>query len=68
MIHKLFQISENKTLDRERQSVVRLEIEAADIPSGGADRLKTTATILVDVLDVDDNSPEFEKNVYTGKL
>ncbi|XP_075970125.1 cadherin 74A [Anticarsia gemmatalis] len=60
------QVAENKTLDRERQSVLRLEIEAADIPGGGADRLKTTATILVDVLDVDDNSPEFEKNVYTA--
>lgn len=45
-----------------------MEIEAADTPSGGADRLKTTATILVDVLDVDDNSPEFEKHVYTGNI
>ncbi|XP_026729820.1 cadherin-23 isoform X2 [Trichoplusia ni] len=60
------QVAENKTLDRERQSVLRLEIEAADIPSGGADRLKTTAAILIDVLDVDDNSPEFEKKVYTA--
>ncbi|PZC83942.1 hypothetical protein B5X24_HaOG206691 [Helicoverpa armigera] len=60
------QVAENKTLDRERQSVLRLEIEASDTPSGGADKLKTTATILVDVLDVDDNAPEFEKNVYTA--
>lgn len=64
---QIFQVAENKTLDRERQSVLRLEIEAADTPSGGADKLKTTATILVDVLDVDDNSPEFEKSVYTGE-
>lgn len=61
------QVAPNKTLDRERQSVLRLEVEAYDTPNGGADRLKTTATILVDVLDVDDNTPAFEKNVYTGK-
>lgn len=60
------QVAENKTLDRERQSVLRLEVVATDIPNGGANRLKTTATILIDVLDVDDNSPEFDKNVYTA--
>lgn len=61
-----FQIGANKTLDRERQSVLRLEIEAMDTPKGGSDRLKSSATILIDVLDVDDNSPSFEKNIYTG--
>lgn len=30
--------------------------------------MKSTASILIDVLDVDDNAPEFEKKVYTGKL
>lgn len=60
-------MAENKTLDRERQSVLRLEIEAADTPNGGTERLKTTATVLIDVLDVDDNDPAFEKSVYTGK-
>ncbi|KAL0840760.1 hypothetical protein ABMA28_015943 [Loxostege sticticalis] len=62
----VIQVAPNKTLDRERQSVLRLEVEAYDTPNGGADRLKTTATILVDVLDVDDNTPAFEKNVYTA--
>lgn len=65
-IFGMFQLAPNKTLDRERQSVLRLEIEAVDMPGGGAERLKSTATILVDVLDVDDNSPTFEKAVYTG--
>ncbi|XP_072941019.1 cadherin-87A [Epargyreus clarus] len=62
----VIQVAPNKTLDRERQSVLRMEIEAFDTPKGGADRLKSVATILVDVLDVDDNSPTFEKNVYTA--
>lgn len=59
-------MAENKTLDREQQSVLRLEVEAADTPKGGSERIKTTANILIDVLDVDDNTPTFEKNVYTG--
>lgn len=60
------QLAKNKTLDREQQSVLRLEVEAVDTPKGGSDRLKTMANILIDVLDVDDNSPTFEKQVYTG--
>ncbi|XP_063531882.1 cadherin-23 [Cydia strobilella] len=62
----VIKLAPNKTLDRERQSVLRLEIEAVDMPEGGAERLKTTATILIDVLDVDDNAPTFEKAVYTA--
>lgn len=61
-------MGENKTLDRERQSVLRIEVEAYDMPAGGADRLKSVATVLIDVLDVDDNTPVFDKSVYTGEL
>ncbi|XP_068630269.1 cadherin-87A [Battus philenor] len=62
----VIQVAPNKTLDRERQSVLRLELEAFDTPQGGADRLRSSAAVLVDVLDVDDNSPTFDKNVYTA--
>ncbi|XP_052751367.1 cadherin-23 [Galleria mellonella] len=62
----VIKIAPNKTLDRERQSVLRLTIEAVDTPNGGADRLKSETTVLIDVLDVDDNAPSFEKNVYTA--
>lgn len=62
------QVAPNKTLDRKRQSVLRLEVEAFDTPKGGADRLKSVATLLVDVLDVDDNTPTFDKTVYTGMI
>lgn len=55
-------------MDRERQSVLRLEVEAIDTPQGEQDQLKTTATILIDVLDVNDNAPLFEKKTYTGMV
>lgn len=45
-----------------------MEIEAIDTPKSEANRLKTTATILIDVLDVDDNAPTFEKPAYIGKF
>lgn len=61
------QIAPNKTLDRERQSVMRLELIAMDTPKGGSDRLKSSSIIFIDVLDVDDNTPAFDKTVYTGK-
>ncbi|CAG5042613.1 unnamed protein product [Parnassius apollo] len=62
----IIQVAPNKTLDRERQSVLRLELEAFDTPEGGSQRLKTSAAVLIDVLDVDDNAPTFEKDVYTA--
>ncbi|XP_026328265.1 cadherin-23 isoform X1 [Hyposmocoma kahamanoa] len=60
----VIQVAPNKTLDRERQSVLRMEVEAIDTPKSEANRLKTSAAILVDVLDVDDNTPSFEKPAY----
>ncbi|KAG7299357.1 hypothetical protein JYU34_016291 [Plutella xylostella] len=62
----IIQIAPNKTLDRERQSVMRLELIAMDTPNGGSDRLKSSSIIFIDVLDVDDNTPAFEKTVYTA--
>ncbi|XP_013134373.1 PREDICTED: cadherin-23 [Papilio polytes] len=62
----VIQVAPNKTLDRERQSVLRLELVALDTPLGGADQLKTTVPVLVDVLDVDDNPPSFDRNLYTA--
>ncbi|XP_038210910.1 cadherin-23 [Zerene cesonia] len=59
------QVAPNKTLDRERQSVLRLEVEAIDGPAA-TERLRSTTAVLIDVLDVDDNSPTFEKTVYTA--
>ncbi|XP_013185198.1 cadherin-87A [Amyelois transitella] len=61
----IIQVASNKTLDRERQSVLRLEVEAADTPAGGAQR-RAAAAVLLDVLDVDDNAPVFDKSVYTA--
>ncbi|CAH2074945.1 unnamed protein product, partial [Iphiclides podalirius] len=62
----LIQIAQNRSLDRERQSVLRLELEAVDTPGGGAEQRRASALVLVDVLDVDDNAPTFDKELYTA--
>ncbi|XP_053602394.1 cadherin-87A [Plodia interpunctella] len=58
-------VAPNKSLDREWQSVLRLTVEAADA-AGGGERRRAAAAVLVDVLDVDDNTPTFEKTEYTA--
>ncbi|XP_035265765.1 protocadherin gamma-C5-like isoform X46 [Anguilla anguilla] len=54
-----------KPLDREKQSVHRLVLTAVD---GGNPVLSGTTEITVQVLDVNDNAPQFEKAIYEISL
>nr|XP_003404858.2 protocadherin beta-15-like [Loxodonta africana] len=51
----------DKALDREEQPELRLTLMAVD---GGAPPKTGTALVLIDVLDVNDNAPEFEQPLY----
>ncbi|KAK7922745.1 hypothetical protein WMY93_009647 [Mugilogobius chulae] len=54
-----------KTLDREKQSVIELTLSALD----GAKPAKTgTIQLKVNVLDVNDNSPLFSKSLYKAQV
>ncbi len=53
-------------LDRERVSTYILSVSAAD--SGQPQPLSDVTEVEVSVLDVNDNSPEFSKEVYSGSL
>ncbi|XP_058795727.1 cadherin EGF LAG seven-pass G-type receptor 3 [Phymastichus coffea] len=61
-------IAPNMTLDRERQSVLRMYAIAADTPGGGAAQRTARALIAVDVLDVNDNAPMFPQKSYTAVI
>lgn len=64
-----FQVAPNKTLDRERQSVLRLDIGATDSPNGsGVSQQRTTIPLIIDVLDVNDNPPKFQYTTYMGNF
>lgn len=48
-------------LDREQRSQYDLVVEASD---GAVDPRRTTLTLLIKVLDIDDNSPVFSQQIY----
>ncbi|KAI4887262.1 hypothetical protein NFI96_029832 [Prochilodus magdalenae] len=54
-----------KALDREKQSLIRLILTAVD---GGKPPKSGTLSIIVDVLDVNDNSPVFSMTLYKAKV
>ncbi|XP_076875447.1 protocadherin alpha-C2 [Brachyhypopomus gauderio] len=53
------------TLDRERQAVHNLILTAVD---GGTPARSGTASVIVQVLDTNDNSPQFDRQVYSVDL
>ncbi|XP_036918333.1 protocadherin beta-15-like [Sturnira hondurensis] len=55
----------DKALDREQQPELRLTLLAAD---GGAPPKSGTALVLIDVLDVNDNAPEFAQPLYRVQI
>ncbi|XP_045686154.1 protocadherin beta-3-like [Phyllostomus hastatus] len=55
----------DKALDREEQPELRLTLLAAD---GGAPPKSGTARVLIDVLDVNDNAPEFAQPLYRAQI
>uniref|UniRef100_F6T585 FAT atypical cadherin 1 n=1 Tax=Ornithorhynchus anatinus TaxID=9258 RepID=F6T585_ORNAN len=55
-----------RSLDREVQAVHTLTVRAVD--RGPAGQLSATATLVVSVLDINDNPPEFEYREYGGAV
>nr|CAD7446778.1 unnamed protein product [Timema bartmani] len=62
----IIQIAPNTTLDREKQSTLNFVVIAIDTPQGGVNQRKSTAMVRVEVLDVNDNAPQFSKPIYSA--
>ncbi|XP_055609536.1 cadherin-23 [Uranotaenia lowii] len=61
-------IAEGKSLDREKQSVLKLMITAEDSPGKSEDAKRGYAEVIIDVLDVNDNAPQFGQKSYTAVI
>ncbi|XP_003782156.3 protocadherin beta-16 [Otolemur garnettii] len=55
----------DKELDREEEPEVRLTLTALD---GGSPSRSGTAQVLIEVVDTNDNAPEFEKPIYKVQI
>ncbi|KAJ8342132.1 hypothetical protein SKAU_G00320600 [Synaphobranchus kaupii] len=58
-------LTERKALDREEQAVHNLILTAVD---GGVPARSGTASIIVRVLDTNDNVPQFDRQIYTVNI
>ncbi|XP_004530778.1 cadherin-23 [Ceratitis capitata] len=61
-------IAANQTVDRERTPRIILQVKAEDSPGKPTDAKQSTVELTVDVLDVNDNAPEFSQHNYTGVI
>lgn len=64
----VIKVAEGQTLDREKQSMVKLTGVAKDSFGKVASAAKTTTSILIELLDVNDNAPKFVQQVFTAVI
>ncbi|XP_058460277.1 cadherin-23 [Malaya genurostris] len=61
-------LAKGQSLDREKQSVLKLSAIAEDMPGKAGDAKRGYAEVIVDVLDVNDNAPNFGQKSYTAVI
>ncbi|XP_055843271.1 cadherin-23 [Episyrphus balteatus] len=61
-------IAPNQTIDRERNSKICLIVKAEDSPGMPSDSKQSVVDLSIDILDVNDNAPEFTQKNYTAVI
>lgn len=61
-------IAPNQTVDREKQSVLKFSVQAEDATDHPTESRRTVSEIVIEVLDVNDNSPHFRLNSYSAVI
>jgi Cadherin domain len=62
------QLAKNQSLDREKQAVIKLQVIAEDSLGKPLDARKTTAKVVIEVLDVNDVKPKFLNQQKNGLI
>lgn len=62
----LVQISPNHTLDREKSSLIKLNVNAEDAPGKPSETRKSSSELEISVLDINDNAPMFVHKSYSA--
>lgn len=61
-------ITTRNTLDREKSEIYTIIVTASDMASPQSERKTATATVVVKVLDTNDNYPQFSERTYTVEV
>ncbi|XP_037949446.1 cadherin-23 [Teleopsis dalmanni] len=61
-------VAANQTIDRERTPRIYLQVKAEDSPGKPTDAKQSIVNLTINVLDVNDNAPEFNQKNYTGVI
>lgn len=61
-------VAPNQTVDRELNPIIKLKIRANDSPKFPTESKHATADLLIEVLDVNDNPPQFTQKNYTAVI
>uniref|UniRef100_A0A336M3U9 CSON011722 protein n=1 Tax=Culicoides sonorensis TaxID=179676 RepID=A0A336M3U9_CULSO len=64
----VIQVAKGQVLDREKQSMIKLTGVAKDSYGKVSSAAKTTVSILIELLDVNDNPPKFVQQVFTAVI
>lgn len=64
----IIRVAPNQTLDREKQSSMKLIVIAEDALGKPTEKRKTAVEVIIDILDVNDNAPQFPLTSYTAVI
>lgn len=61
-------IAPNKSLDREQHEVIKFQVQAEDATTQPTESRKTVADVILNILDINDNAPQFDAKTYSAVI
>lgn len=61
-------VAPHRSLDREKHSILKFQVQAEDASTQPNESRKTLAEVIVNILDINDNAPQFVLDSYTAVI